>query len=784
MIKNYFKIAFRNIKRYSTHSILNISGMAIGIACAILILLWVQDEWSYDRHLKNANDLYRVLETQYYAGGKSFQEALTPSPLAAALKKEYPEIINSSRYRSLPIPLPNGDEFILEDLASVDKDFLKIFNIRFVRGDMQSALNGPHDLVITEEMAEKYFGKEDPLGKTLTVMKSFVFTVTGVIKSLPHNSHIQINFLVPFEFLSDLGANINDWGNIQCFTYIQLLKGTDKKLIDNKIRNFLREDDKRKDTEIFLQNIKKIHLFSSGKYAGDTSGHGDITYVRILSLIAVFILIIACINFMNLSTAQSVRRAKEIGLRKVAGATRIKIVVQFLGESLLIVFVAYIFAMILVELLLPGFRNLIGKHLVLNYQSAGLYLGLITIVLFCGLIAGSYPALYLSSLKPLNIIKGIINKNPGNTQFRRVLVIFQFSLSVLLIICSTIVGNQLKYLQTRKLGLNIDNVAYFQFSLGIQRETLKKDLSNNPDIVSVTIAEHNTFSIMDSESDFDWEGKKEGDDALFSLRQVDEDYARTFQLQLKEGRFFSHEFSTDNTAIVINEKAAEIVGFTHPVGEILRNSQGLKLKIIGVVKDFHFKSLHNRIEPLIMYMRPPGGNACFIRMKPDKITSTIEYIKKTFKSYNLPYSIDLKFLDDEYDQLYRTEQKIGKIFKYFSLLAIIISCLGLLGLSLFMTDLRTKEAGLRKVNGAKSFEIFLLLSKEYLIWVSISIIIACPIGWYVMHKWLQNFAYRINIFWWVFVLAGGIALLIALLTVSFQSYRAANKNPVEALRYE
>jgi putative ABC transport system permease protein len=784
MIKNYFKIAFRNIKRYSTHSILNISGMAIGIACAILILLWVQDEWSYDRHLKNAKDLYRVLETQYYAGGKSIQEALTPSPLAATLKKEYPEIINSSRYRSLPIPLPNGDEFILEDLASVDKDFLKIFNIRFVRGDMQSALNGPHDLVITEEMAEKYFGKEDPLGKTLTVMKSFVFTVTGVIKSLPHNSHIQINFLVPFEFLGDLGANINDWGNIQCFTYIQLLKGTDRKIIDNKIRNFLREDDKRKDTEIFLQNIKKIHLFSSGKYAGDISGHGDITYVRILSLIAVFILIIACINFMNLTTAQSVRRAKEIGLRKVAGATRIKIVVQFLGESLLIAFAAYIIAMILVELLLPGFRNLIGNHLAINYQSAGLYLGLITIVLFCGLIAGSYPALYLSSLKPLNVIKGIINKNPGNTQFRRVLVIFQFSLSVLLIICTIIVGNQLKYLQTRKLGLNIDNVAYFQFSLGIQRETLKKDLSNNPDIVSVTIAEQNTFSIMDSESDFDWEGKKEGDDALFSLRQVDEDYARTLQLQLKEGRFFSHEFSTDNTAIVINEKAAEVVGFRYPVGEILRNSQGLKLKIIGVVKDFHFKSLHNRIEPLIMYMRPPGGNACFIRMKPDKITSTIEYIKKTFKSYNLPYSIDLKFLDDEYDQLYRTEQKTGKIFKYFSLLAIIISCLGLLGLSLFMTELRTKEAGLRKVHGAKSFEIFLLLSKEYVIWVSISIIIACPIGWYVMDKWLQNFAYRINIFWWVFAIAGGIALLIALLTVSYQSYRAANKNPVDALRYE
>jgi putative ABC transport system permease protein len=782
MFKNYFKIAIRNIKRNSTYSILNISGMAIGMASAILILLWVQDEWSYDRHFRDSDNLYRVLETRYLKGGKSFQEAITPSPLAAALKKEYPEIIRSSRYLSLPIPLPMGDEFVLDELASVDKDFFELFNLEFVRGDINSALTGPHDLVLTEEMANKYFGKEDPLGKTLTIMKSFVFTVTGVVKSLPQNSHIKIDFLVPFEFLTDLGANINDWGNIKCFTYIQLYEGTDKKIADKKILDFLRKDDKKPDTEIFLQNIKKIHLFSSGKYAGDISGNGDITNVRILSLIAVFILIIACINFMNLSTAQSVRRAKEIGLRKVVGATKLKIVIQFLGEALLIVLAAYIIAMIIVELLLPVFSNLIGKQLVLNYKSAGLYVGLIIIVLFCGLMAGSYPAFYLSSLKPLNIIKG--NKNPGNARFRRVLVILQFSLSVLLIICTIIVGNQLKYLQNKKLGLNIDNIGYFQFSLGIQRETLKKDLCKNPDIVSVTIAEVNTFSISDSESDFSWEGKKEGDDALFRLRQVDEDYATTFQLEVKEGRFFSSEFSTDNTGIVINEKAGEILGFKDPVGEILTNAQGLKLQIIGVVRDFHFKSLHTKIEPLILYMKPPGGNACFIRMRPDKITSTVEYIKKTFKSYNLPYSCDLKFLDDEYCQLYRTEQKMGNIFGYFSLLAIIISCLGLIGLSLFITELRTKETGIRKVNGAKSLELFLLLSKEYIILVIVSFLIACPVGWYMMHKWLQNFAYRVVISWWVFAIAGVIAFAVALLTVGFQTYRAAGKNPVEALRYE
>jgi len=758
--------------------------MAIGMACAILILLWVQDEWSYDRHFKNADNLYRVLENQKYSGGELHQVATTPSPLAAALKNEYPEVIRSSRYLSLPMPLPLGDEFILEELASVDKDFLEMFDIRFIQGDKRSALAGLHSIIITEEMANKYFGNENPLGKTFIVMKQFAFTITGVVKSLPQNSHNQFDFLVPFEFLTQLGANINDWGTIQCFTYIQLDKGTNSERTDKKIQNFLKKDNKQPNTEIFLQNIEKIHLFSSGKYAGDISGHGDITYVRILGLIAIFILIIACINFMNLSTAQSARRSKEIGVRKVAGANKRKIIFQFLGESILLVFIAQVIATVFVELMLPGFNNLIGKQLSVNYQSAGLYIGFISLVLFCGLLGGSYPALYVSSLRPLNIMKGIINNNPGNPGFRRVLVVFQFSLSILLIICTLIVGAQLNYLQNKKLGLNVDNIGYFQFSLGMQRETLKKDLSKNPDILSVTIAGQTAFYNEGTSSGFDWAGKKEGDDALFQLLCVDENYAKTFQPKIKEGRFFSSEFSTDNTAVVINEKAAEIIGFKNPIGEFLTSSQGSKLKIIGVVKDFHFKSLHTKIEPLIMYMNMDVGSFCFVKMKPDNIQATVDYIRKTFKSYNLPYSMDFKFLDDDYDKLYQTEQRMGKIFGYFSFLAIIISCLGLIGLSSFMTMRRTKEIGVRKANGAKSNEVFFLLSKEIIVLVLISIIIACPIAWYAMDKWLQNFAYKTELSLWIFALAGLLALGIALLTVSWQSWRAATRNPVEALRSE
>jgi putative ABC transport system permease protein len=789
MIKNYFKIALRNIKRYYAYSILNISGMAIGLASAILILLWVQDEWNYDRQFENADDLYRIIQNEYPSGGEGSMLAPTPAALTRMLKEQYPEIIRSSRYEPhFELRIKKGDEILQEkSVAAVDKDFFKMFSIEFVQGDINSALNDPHNVVLTKEMAHKYFGDEDPLGKTLPISLGYMITVTGVVKSLPHNSHIMFDFIVPIEVLAQSGVPINDW-QFLCYNYIELKKGTDSKIVNDKILDFIKKNKKGSNSEIFLQNIKKIHLFSSRKYTFDIGGHGDITYVRIMSLIAVFILLIACINFMNLSTAQSARRAKEIGVRKVAGANKRKIIVQFLGESLLIVFVAHVIAMIFVELLLPSFNNFNGKLVAVNYQSAGLYIGLISIILFCGLLAGSYPALYLSSLRPMDIMKGNITRNPGNKQFRRVLVIFQFSLSVMLVICTLIVVSQLSFMQKKNLGFNKDNIGYFQFPTAPwdpKLKTLKKELSDNPDILNVTRVFYNYANPLNIEGPsggFNWAGKKAGDDVLFYNISADEDYAKTFQLELKEGRYFSTEFSTDNTAIVINEQAEKILGFKNPIGEILTTAQGSKLNIIGIMKDFHFKSLHAKIEPLLMQLGE--SNNFFVKMKPENITSTVESIKKTYNSFKPEIPLDFHFLDDDFDKLYRSEQRISKIFGYFSFLAIIISCLGLIGLSSFMTEWRTKEIGIRKINGAKSTEIFSLMSNEYIIWVMISIIIACPVAWYAMHKWLQNFAYRINISWWVFALAGVLALLIALLTVSIQSYKAANKNPVEALRYE
>ncbi len=788
MIKNYFKTAIRNIKRYSAHSILNIIGLAIGMVCAILLLLWVQYQLSYDRFHKNADCLYRVLE-RHYSDGKLQQLALTTYPLADALKEEYPEIIRTSRYQNFWESYPKGDDIVEGTLATVDKDFFEMFNIVFVLGDKKGASSGPYNIVITEDMANRYFGDEDPLGKAMTVWPNYIFTVTGVIKNVPRNSHFYIDCLVPSEFLEiKTGASLSEWNQANNYTFIELIEGADSKLVEEKIKGIIQRNLKGSDaenlhSEIFLQNLKNIHLYSQGKYALDIES-GNIFYVRLAILIALVILTIACINFMNLFTAQSSRRAKEIGLRKVAGADRQKIVSQFLGESMLIVLVSMVIAMILVELLLPGFNILMRTGMQVNYKSAGLYIVLITVILFCGLMAGSYPAFYLSSYEPINIMKGVIKKDSGNARFRRILVVIQFTLSFLFIICTLIIGAQLRYIRNKNLGLDIDNVCRFSFS-DINRETLKKDISNNPDIVSISFTSQNTVSFRETTTAFEWEGKKEGDRVVFNILNADEDYAVTFKPELRKGRFFSSDFSTDKTTIVINESAAEIIGYKDPIGEYL-SYNGLNYRIIGVLKDFNFQSLHSKITPLVIMLLPPAvtSGICNIRMKPDHITSTVSYIRNIFKSYNLNFPLNIGFLDDDFNFQYMIEQIIGTTLGYLTFLALIISCLGLLGLSTFMTVRRTKEIGIRKANGAKSIEIFSLLSKEYISLVVISFLIASPVAWFAMNMWLRSFAYRINTGWWIFALALVITIAITILTVGFQSYKAARINPVEALRYE
>ncbi len=785
MINNYLKIIFRNIRRFPAYSFINICGLAVGMTCTFLILLWVLDEISYDKFYENADDLYRVIENQHYAGGEIFPVAVTPSGLAHALKEEFPEISKATRYRFNFWLVRNGDDYITERFTVVDHDFLEMFNVQFVKGDIKTALMEPHSVLLTEEMAEKYFGQEDPMGNTLNIDKGHLLKVTGIIKKPQYKSHLDYHMLVPFIFLKEMGTNLNDWGNNSHYTYVELQKNVESRKVDEKIKDLIKKYNEGSTTDIFLQNVRKIHLYSSGKFTADIEGHGDIAYVRIFSIVALFVLIIACINFMNLSTAQSSRRAKEIGLRKVAGASKRKLILQFFGESVFIAFIAHIIALILAEVLLPTFNQLSGKQLDINYGSLQIYVYLLSLIVFTGLVAGSYPAFYLSAFKPVNVLKGIFRKNPGNTGFRRVLVIVQFSLSVFLIICTLVIRQQLQYMQNKKLGLNKDNIGYFYIGSEIRhkRTTLKSELLKNTDILSVALSNQLPTYIVNSTDGFNWEGKNPDDDILFHMVCVDEDFASTFKLELKEGRFFSSDFSADSMSAIVNEKAAEMMGFKEAVGQTLSVWE-YHLKIIGVVKNFHFKSVHNKIEPLVMYMNPEQFYVCFIRLNPEHITTSVDYIEKTAKKLDPDSPVYFNFLDRDYDNLYRAERRMGKIFNYFSMLAIIISCLGLIGLSSFLIERRRKEVGIRKASGAAKYEIFTLLSKEFLTWVMVSILIASPVAWLAMNKWLQNFAYHTLINWWIFFTAGLVAIVVALMTVSWQSYRAASRNPVEALRYE
>ena len=782
MIIQYIKIAFRNLKRHKTYSFLNILGMAAGMTCSLLILLWVYDEWSYDRNFKNANELFRVIEDQHLQEGNGSMIVPTAGALAQSLKIEYPEIIRAARFCPSPLTLKKGDDFIEEMVISADKDFLKMFGVNFLQGDINTAFNNPHNIVMTEESAIKFFGTTDALGKTIE-SRGYSVTVTGVVKSFPHNCHIQFSYLVPIEWMSEFGGRTSGW-NERFNIYLGTKKGTDFNVLNKKIRDVIKTHVPNSKSEIFLQNIKKVHLFSAGKYIADDAATGNIIYVRLMFIMAVFILAIACVNFINLSTAQASKRSREVGVRKVTGANRQVLITQFLCEAFIIMLIASIVASICVALLLPGFNNMIGKQLAVYHHNSGLFAGLFIILLLCTIAAGAYPAFYLSSLRPLTVIKGMVNKRPGMTGSRSILVSFQFFISILLIACTLIIKRQVSFLRNTDMGFNRNNIAYFMFPTrpsDPKLESLKEELLKSPDILSVTRAS-NPFRNDGIRNGYLWVGKTPGEDIYFHIMGVDQDYAKTYELRIKSGNFFSHDLQSEKKSIVINEESARILGFSNPVGETISDSRGNELKIIGVVKDFHIQSLHHRIEPLIMQVGET--NNFYVRMKPGNILPAVEHIKATYYSFNPGLPINFHFLDDGFDNLYIAEQRMSKMSGYLSLLAILISCLGLLGLSSFLIEARTKEVGIRKVNGARTSEIFALFTREYLILVFISFVIATPVAWIASNTWLRTFAYRINVSFWIFIATGLIAIMISLITIGYQSLKAAGRNPSEALRYE
>ena len=778
MFKNYIKIAFRNIKKHKGFSFINVAGLAVGIACCILISLWVQDEISYDRFHKNSDTLSGV----YFSNGSSS----TPPALSEFLKNEYPEIMNSSRFSYTGrVKLHYGEkEFMENGGVFVDPSFLEMFTLEFVSGDPGTAFTQPLSTVITESFANKYFGNEDPLGKSISA-EGMDIKVTGVIKNYPRNSHIQFDFLLPFVLLGQMGRDLNNWKTNWHRTYVQLHEQASIEKVNQKIANVVQNFDEQELRSLLLRPISRIHLHR-------LNGGGQIIFVYTFSAIAFFILLIACINFMNLSTAQSSKRTKEVGLRKTVGAQRTDLIKQFFYETFVFTFLGLAVGIIIAEIMLPVFNEVTGKQFVLSiFTNMSVMSVIFGILIITGILAGSYPALFLSSFKPAKVLSGMVKGEKG-LLFRKVLVVFQFTLSIALIFCTLVLFKQIKFVRSAPLGFDKDHIVTSRISdrISSQLNSFKNSLYENPDIIKMTTTNIPPYRWNSNAGfgDVHWEGQQ-GRKIRMVQTIVDFDYAETFGLQIIDGRFFSNQYSTDVTeAWVINETAAREMGLESPVGKWLRLFDD-KRRIIGVVKDYHYESLHNSIMPMAMRIYDMNSTwtgapwAC-IKIRSQNIQTTLKFLEKKWEAVDPEQPFEYNFLDDQINNLYLEEEQIGTLFKYFTFLAIIISCLGLFGLASFLALERTKEIGIRKVLGASVSNLLILLSKDFIKWVLLANVFAWPLAWFVMSKFLQMYAYKISIGFLFFLFSGILALVIALLTVSYQAVRAAVANPIDSLRYE
>jgi ABC-type antimicrobial peptide transport system permease subunit len=788
MFKNYFKIALRNIAHHKAFAILNISGLAIGMACSILILLWVQDELSYDRFHANAGQLYRLT-----CNAGDFKAAVSPAGVAGGLQTEMPELKTAVRLSKPSTNLFEVGDNKFEDkkVFFVDSNFLQVFSFPLVKGNANTALQRPDGILITEEISKKYFGKQEALGKIIRKDNSENFIVTGVLANPPANSHLQFDFILPMSNLAKTNYDLqNDtWGNFNFYSYVQLNKSivaSPENLLrlTRRIKKIYTVHNKDLKVDFQLQPITSIHLHSSLQI--DLPGHGNIQYVNIFFIVALFILAVACINFMNLATARSARRAKEVGLRKVVGAGRRQLIAQFLGESLLISFFSLLLAIGIVWLLLPVFNNLAEKQLAIHLLNGKLWISLLTIAMMTGLISGSYPALYLSGFKPVKVLKGKLKPGTGNLLFRNALVVTQFVVSIMLLVGTAIVYKQLNFIKDKNLGFEKSNLLYIPMTGDIwsKQQALKTTLAQSPLTSDFSIISDLPTALVTGTTDVTWEGKDPNSQIVIPSIDVDENFIDVFQMKMLNGRSFSSAFKADTANYVVNEKAVQLMGMkvSNAVGKTLKfdNNEGA---IIGVVKDFNFKPLQYAIEPLVLRLNRWGG-IVMVRTKPGNAQATINALQKVYGQLNPAYPFAYNFLDKDLDNLYRGEQKMGSIFNLFAILAIFISCLGLYGLSAFMAEQRTKEIGVRKVLGASVFNIVYLLSRNFTRLILISIVIAVPVSWLAIDSWLKGFAYRIDISWFIFLIASLSSLLIALFTVSYESIKAAITNPVKSLRTE
>ena len=789
MIKNYFKTAWRNLIRNKAFSTINISGLALGMACSLLIMLWIQDERSVDAFHANGKQLYQVYE-RYFFDGKIEASYPTQALLAEELKRVIPEIKNASSLEwNTWNTFEAGEKINKMEGSFAGEDFFTMFSYPLLQGSAQSALNTLNGIAISRKMAEHFFGNpEKAIGKTIRYENYHDLQVTAVFENLPHNSSQKFDFLRSWlAFKQENSDWINNWGNTDAPTFIQLQDNADPQVVESKIKDFVYRYTEKTGgfkIELALQPYSEKYLHSKFKN-GQIEG-GRIEYVRLFTLIAIFILLIACINFMNLATARSVKRAKEVGIRKVVGAARFSLIGQFIGEAILLTFLSFIIAILLTISFLPAFNSLTGKDLSLPMGETifwGRLIGLMTLV---GFVAGSYPALFLSSLKPISVLKSSLKFNWGSILFRKGLVVFQFALSIIMIVGMIVIYRQLNYVQTKNIGYDRESLLYIPLEgeLGKKYSIFKEEAGKLPGIKEISKIRQSPTRIGNHTGDIKWVGKDPNLVTSFVNTTVGYDFVKTMNLELADGRDFSKEYGTDSAGFIINETAVNKIGYKDPIGKPLwwGKNEG---RIIGVLKDFHFASMHETIEPLIIRLDDARQwGTMLVRTEKGKTKEALAGLEKTYKTLNPKFPFTYQFSDLEFTKLYTSEELVSRLSNYFAFLAIFISCLGLFGFATFAAAQRTKEISVRKVLGASVPNILALLSGSFLKPVVIAILIASPIAWYVMNKWLEDFAYKTTIGWWVFAVAGLITVGIALLTVSFQSIKAAISNPVKSLRTE
>ncbi|MFC1565021.1 ABC transporter permease [candidate division KSB1 bacterium] len=777
MLKNYLKITLRNIRKQKLYSVINISGLALGMSACFLILLWVKNEMSFDDFHRKGDNIYRIVHKSrdiYYAS--------TDGAFGTALKQELPEVIDAARVfpgnRRL-LTYGNKSLYYVERL--VDPEFFNVFTFSFLRGNPETALAEPGSILITEKIGEELFVDEDPMGRTITFNGNNTLKVTGILRNIPKNSHLEFDFLLPAGF--NLPERFFGWEWQVWQSYLLIEENENLPELVTKINECYKNHVPDSKSYWELQPLRDIHLHSEA-FQYDGAIKGDIRDVYFFFYLALFIILIACINFVNLSTARSGNRAKEISMRKVSGAERKEIIIQFFGESLSLTIISMVISLTLLFLVLPYYNEITGKtNTFRDILNTDFIFTVIATALASGILSGIYPALYMSSFQPVKILKGVLNTGRQRSIFRRIMVLAQFSLTIILVFGTVMISKQLSYIRDIDIGFEKDHVIYFVIPQGIREQyvSFRERLLQDPDILDVT-----TGFVPVGIGSWTvpwWEGKEPDDDVYMYRSYVDFNYLDFYKMEISEGRFFSRELPTDTLNYVLNEAAVKAMGITEPVGKLFAITQRPG-RIIGVVKDFHYRSLRNDIEPFIFLMSPVERHQVSLRISPNSIDQTLDQIKSVWNEFSPVFPFEYNFLDETIIRKYDSEKRAGTLFRYFTFLAILIAALGLFGMASFLSEQRTKEIGIRKVFGAKRFQLVYLLSGEFTKWVILANIIAMPLGWYAMNKWLEGFAYKTNMDIFSFIIAGSLSFLTAITAVSFQSFKAAASDPAVTLRWE